>query len=156
MNPEDIGVLIVVSMVMAVALAAYLAPTIIAFVRGHHYRWVILAINAIGGLTIIGYVAAFAWAVWPRETAFADPFVGDPISGDVNAGRQASQRRGEYQQAIATGEQWFVAISGQITGPLTRNELIEKVIRGDIPRTELAWREGMTQWEIIETLLSLP
>jgi len=156
MNAENVAMAIMLMMLLVMALAAYFAPTIIAFVRGHHYRWVILAINAIGGLTIIGYVAAFAWAVWPRETAFADPFIGDPISGDVNAGRRASQRRGEYQQATETGEQWFVAISGQITGPLRRNELIEKVMRGEIPRTELAWREGMAQWEIIETILSLP
>ena len=156
MNAQDFGMLLAFLVMLAVATAAYLAPTIIAFTRGHHYRWVILAVNSIGGVTIIGYVAAFAWAVWPRETAFSDPFIGDPISGDINSGRRVSQRRGEYQQAKATGEQWFVAVNGNVSGPFSRNELIEQVMRGGIPRTELAWREGMAQWEIIETLFPLP
>jgi hypothetical protein len=44
---------------------AYFVPTIIAFLRRHHYRWPILIINVVFGVTVIGYVIALIWAIWP-------------------------------------------------------------------------------------------
>ena len=37
------------------ALAIYFIPTIIAFYRGHGYRWVIFALNLVGGFILRGH-----------------------------------------------------------------------------------------------------
>jgi hypothetical protein len=39
-----------------IALFVYFCPTIIAFNREHHYKWIILGINLIFGATGIGYL----------------------------------------------------------------------------------------------------
>jgi len=44
---------------------AFVLPSIIAFHRAHRYRWPILIINIVFGATVIGYVVALIWAIWP-------------------------------------------------------------------------------------------
>jgi H+/Cl- antiporter ClcA len=44
-------------------LGIFLSPTLIAFVKGHKYRWIILFINVVFGLTLIGWFGAFVWAL---------------------------------------------------------------------------------------------
>lgn len=60
-----------------VGLAIYLAPTIIAFSRGHRFRWPILAFNIGAGWSGIGWVWTLVWSVWPSNSAIADPLVVD-------------------------------------------------------------------------------
>lgn len=69
------GILIFLAVVVGVAL--YLLPSIIAFVRGHSYRWIILAINGVIGWSLLGWLGPMIWAVWPSEKALVDPFVGN-------------------------------------------------------------------------------
>jgi uncharacterized protein len=70
-----------------VLLALYGVPTIIAFARGHAYKWVILAINVFAGWTGLGWLTILVWAVWPREKALIDPVVGNVTgTGARNAG----------------------------------------------------------------------
>ena len=44
MNEEFIFVLF-----FAVLLVIFFIPSIVAFLRGHHYKWIILALNIFGG-----------------------------------------------------------------------------------------------------------
>jgi hypothetical protein len=48
-------------------ILVYCIPSIIAFKRNHHYKWVIFSINIFG---IIGFpwLVAMIWAVWPAES----------------------------------------------------------------------------------------
>jgi hypothetical protein len=84
-----------------ILLLCYIAPTVIAFGRGHHYRWVIAAINVVAGLTMIGWIVAFVWSVWPAKTSFLDPLAGDPVSNSATAGRQIYSRWGGYAKAYS-------------------------------------------------------
>jgi hypothetical protein len=80
---------IAVAFIIAAILGAfiYFLPTFVAFKRQHEYRWVIFGINFIAGATIIGWLVAFIWAVFPRERSLADPVLGNPIgTGNRNAG----------------------------------------------------------------------
>jgi hypothetical protein len=70
----------VIGTVVLVALFAgvYFVPTILAFSRLHPRRWVILAINALLGITGIGWGIAFVWAILPAED--------DPPGGEAPPG----------------------------------------------------------------------
>jgi hypothetical protein len=80
------------------ATAGYFLPTLVAFYRGHEYRFVILAINLIAAWTILAWVGMLVWAVWPAEKSLADPVLGNPTGkgyrnvgdtlGAVDYGRQ--------------------------------------------------------------------
>jgi hypothetical protein len=52
------GFLIVIAM-----FAFYLAPFIVAKVRGMAYRWSILTLNLFLGWTLIGWVISLCWSV---------------------------------------------------------------------------------------------
>jgi hypothetical protein len=47
---------------VVIALALYLLPTIIVGFRKHHNKGAIIATNILLGWTFIGWVAAFIWA----------------------------------------------------------------------------------------------
>ena len=81
-----------------VGLCFYYIPFIIAFVRKHHYKWVILGINTVGFVGVVPWLGAFIWSVWPSEKSLIDPIagnvtgkgyrnVGDTL-GDVNHGKK--------------------------------------------------------------------
>lgn len=65
------------SILFLVILAVYFAPTIIAVIREHHYRWVILGLN-IFGIAGLPWFIAFIWAVFPSEKSLIDPVLGNP------------------------------------------------------------------------------
>ena len=81
-----------------IAFFVFFCPTIIAFNREHHYKWIILGINLIFGATGIGYLVAFAWAVWPRQTAMVDLVKNDPTDNSLEACKQYYQKRGEIDR----------------------------------------------------------
>ncbi|MEI7947212.1 MAG: superinfection immunity protein [bacterium] len=81
-----------------IAFLVFFCPTIIAFNREHHYKWIILGINLIFGATGIGYLVAFAWAVWPRQTAMVDLVKNDPTDNSLEACKQYYQKRGEIDR----------------------------------------------------------
>lgn len=74
MNGEQI----VVGVVVGALIVFYFAPTVLAFGRGHAYRWVIAAVNLVAGWTLMGWLICCVWAVWPRERALAEPLIGNP------------------------------------------------------------------------------
>src|SRR5688572_7616533 len=63
---------------IAVKAIVYFLPAVIALLRAHEFKWVMLAMNLAAGWTVIGWAAALIWAVWPREKSLIDPFVGNP------------------------------------------------------------------------------
>ena len=87
---------IVILLVMAFV---YFLPTIIAFNRKHHYKWIVFAINLVFGVTGIGYAASLVWALWPRQTSVIDPLRGDPTDNSLEACKQYYQKRGEIDRA---------------------------------------------------------
>ena len=54
-------------------LAIYFIPTVIAFQRGHIYKWVISGINTFAIAAGVPWLAAFIWAVWPTNKSLIDP-----------------------------------------------------------------------------------
>ena len=92
-----------------------LYPTIIAFVRNHHYKWVICGINIIFGLTGIGYLAAFIWAVWPQKTAFIDVITNDPTTNSAEAGKQIYGQMGANVGAYKEARDRGTAVPSPIT-----------------------------------------
>lgn len=50
-------------LVLVIALAAYLLPTIIAFVRGHASKWGIFATNLLLGWSLIFWIVALIWSL---------------------------------------------------------------------------------------------
>jgi len=105
-----------------IAFFLFFCPTIIAFNREHHYKWIILGINLIFGATGIGYLVAFAWAVWPRQTAMVDLVKNDPTDNSLDACKQYYQKRGEtdrvYDQA-RYGSQPITHVPQVISPPQT-------------------------------------
>lgn len=88
-----IGIVIAI----VIGLALYFVPTIIAVCRGHTFKWVIFALNFVGGWTGIFWVVALVWAVWPSKTVFSDVLTHDPtgLSGR-NVGTAGREIRDEY------------------------------------------------------------
>jgi hypothetical protein len=72
MSP-DASVVIISTFVLIVAFCLFMVPTIIAFSREHHYRWVILVLNTIGaGALGIGWLVALIWAIWPKDEGHSE------------------------------------------------------------------------------------
>ena len=65
-DADSAGVLGVLFFLVAMA-AAYLLPTFMAFLRSRNSRWGILMVNVLLGWTVVGWVVAFAWALFGRR-----------------------------------------------------------------------------------------
>lgn len=78
----------------------YLIPSIIAFFREHHYKWIILVINIILGATGAGWLVAFVWAVWPKNTSFADVVLNDPTTNSTEAGKEIYGKMGSNFRSL--------------------------------------------------------
>lgn len=89
------------AIILILLIAGYFIPTIIAAYRGHHYVWVIYALNLFGALGIT-WLIALVWAVFPADKSLADPLLGNPTGrtrrnagdtwGNVEAGRIRGKR----------------------------------------------------------------
>lgn len=101
MNDDQVSVGLFVLFVVGMIL--YFLPSIIAFSRDHHYRWIIFAINLVAGVSGIGYLAAFVWSVWPRQTAAFDIVASDLTTNSVEAGQQIYGRLGQNARAFREG-----------------------------------------------------
>jgi hypothetical protein len=61
--PDDIALLISLSIGFLIAGVVYIIPSIMAFRRDHPNRWIILVINLAFGGTTIGWGIALVWAM---------------------------------------------------------------------------------------------
>lgn len=72
--------------IIALAVAAYFLPFIIALMRGHAYKWVIFGLNAVG-FSGVTWLISFVWAVWPSNKSLIDPVAGNVTgTGRRNSG----------------------------------------------------------------------
>jgi hypothetical protein len=91
----------VVYAILAVpALAIYFWPSIIAYKRENRYKMPILILNAVFGVTLIGWGAALVWAYWPDK----DENVGKDIQ-PIIASPPPSAGQGEPTVTVATESQ---------------------------------------------------
>lgn len=98
---EDLLALFFILLFCVVGLVVFLIPTIVAFCRDHHYKWIILAVNVFGSsFAGLGWIAAMIWACWPRETAVADVVLNDPTTNSSDANRKIYGRYGENIRAV--------------------------------------------------------
>lgn len=96
---ERYGIVVLLA-ILLIAFCIYFMPTIIAFNRGHHYRWIIFGINTLFGLTGVGYLGAFVWAVWPKQTAVIDVVVNDPTTNSQEDGEKIYAKMGKNVHAF--------------------------------------------------------
>ena len=82
-------------------LVIFFIPSIVAFLRGHHYKWIILALNIFGGALFgVGWIVALIWALWPGETGIADVVLNDPTTNSSAANKKIYSRYGENAAAF--------------------------------------------------------
>ena len=75
---DGIGNLIGFQLVLGFMFSIYLAPSIIAVVRGHH-RWPWIGfLNFAAGWTAAGWIAALAWSVTAIDQPAAITRIGSP------------------------------------------------------------------------------
>ena len=81
------GLIIIAVIILLVVVGIIIAflPTIIAFRRGHYYKWIIFAINFVCGVTGIGYLVALVWAFWPEKSTFTDVFHNDATTNSKSS-----------------------------------------------------------------------
>lgn len=97
---EALGAMIGIGLLCIGGLVVFLLPTLIAFGRGHHYKWIIFVVNVFGSTLFgAGWIAAFIWAVWPRATGVADVVLNDPTTNSPDANRRIYGRYGENVRA---------------------------------------------------------
>lgn len=59
---SDEDVMMAMAMFGLIVAVIYFVPTIVAFVRKHPNRWLILLINVVFGATLLGWLGALIWA----------------------------------------------------------------------------------------------
>lgn len=93
-----------VVLVCLVMLAIWLLPAIIAFSRGHTYKWIILLLSVLGPLWLVAAV----WAAWPRDKSLIDPVAGNVTglgsrnAGDTLGAVEAAKARGYGAESLAS------------------------------------------------------
>jgi putative effector of murein hydrolase LrgA (UPF0299 family) len=48
---------------LIVALLLYFVPSVVGFVRDHHNKWAIFALNLLLGWTFLGWIGALVWSL---------------------------------------------------------------------------------------------
>ena len=91
-NEKLLGIGFIILIIFGIFI--YFIPTIIALKRDHEYKWVIFALNFVGGLTGILWIVALVWAVYPDNRSIADPVLGNVTGKGV---RNFGDQLGEYQ-----------------------------------------------------------
>lgn len=90
---------------LLLAVIFLLIPFLIAVIRGHRYKWVILVLCVLG-LFGLPWIAAFIWSVWPRQSSLVEPILGNPTGtgtrnvGDTWGGVEVGRSRGRAQEQL--------------------------------------------------------
>jgi ABC-type transport system involved in cytochrome c biogenesis permease component len=59
--------------ILVIVLPLTFAPTIIAFMRHHNYKWIVLAVQILLSWTGIGWIAALIWAIVGKTSDQSPP-----------------------------------------------------------------------------------
>jgi hypothetical protein len=99
---------------LVVVVAIIFVPAVIAFMRGHSYKWIILVLCVATFITGITWIVALVWAVWPSNKSLADPVLGN-VTGTGQ--RNAGDTIGSVQHGIERGreQEKFVAVAAVVT-----------------------------------------
>lgn len=154
-----IGLLMIVGGILILVIC--FLPTIIAFNRGHHYRWIICAINVVFGATGIGYLAALVWSLWPKNTAVADVIINDPTTNSPAANQKIYDRYAANLKTLTSPSQppdvsgvtVYIQKGSQRFGPISLKEADSRVRSGQFELTDLVWTEGQKEWVSLEKML---
>ena len=60
MTPNEYAI---IAFVLLSFVLVFFLPVIIAFSKGHQYRWIILFVNVVFGFTLIGWFGALIWSI---------------------------------------------------------------------------------------------
>ena len=72
--------------IVLLAIAISFIPAVVAFKRNHAYKWIILVLCFFSP-TVIIWLLAFVWAIWPADKSLADPVIGNVTgTGERNVG----------------------------------------------------------------------
>lgn len=101
LNEKLMGIGFVIIILFCIVI--YFIPTIIALKRDHEYKWVIFALNFVGGFTGILWIVAIVWAVYPDNRSIADPVLGTFTGKGVrNLGDQLGEFRFGKERGYST------------------------------------------------------
>ncbi len=92
---EDFIYVFAFILLLLISILLYLLPSIIAFARRHHYRWIIFFINVFACIGGVSWIVAMVWAVWPSDTGVLDPVVNDPTTNSKKSNKVIYNRYGE-------------------------------------------------------------
>ena len=91
---------------LVVVTAIIFVPAVIAFMRGHAYKWIILVLCFATYITGVTWIVALVWAVWPANKSLADPVLGNVTgtgqrnTGDTLGSVQYGTDRGREQERV--------------------------------------------------------
>lgn len=96
---DDSGIVLV----LLIGICLYFIPSIIGFVRGSPYAWVIFVLNLLGGWTVVAWFAALIWALWPKGRSAASFDVNLNHRGSIDVGPAGYQGYGAlpYEPRVA-------------------------------------------------------
>jgi len=101
-----------------IVIFGFFLPFIIASLRDHKYKWIILVLN-IFGFTGVAWVIALIWAIYPSQSSLIDPIVGNTSGiGTRNAG----DTLGEVEYGMQRG--YVTAASGIRDSKLVNSDLV--------------------------------
>jgi len=106
------------------------------------------AANNPGGLAAAGVGAGIGLGMGSQMAGAMGGLLG-------SQGMHHSEQRKDVAQPPKTQTQYFLAINGQQTGPFGLDGLLQMAQAGEINRSSLVWRQGMTSWDKIENVQEL-
>lgn len=163
-SDSDAGALLIIAIVILffICIAIYFLPSIVAFQRGHHYKWVIFGINLFFGATGVAYLAVLIWAFWPKNTGFVDVLRNDLTSNSFEANRVIYAKQGAntlIQRQASTGMEIYVLKNGIQNGPYPTEALVTYLKYGNFSYQDLCWYQGAPAWvpiSQVSTFIGIP
>jgi len=156
----DVGalLLILIAILCMVCLVIYFLPSIVAFQRDHHYKWVIFGVNLFFGATGVAYLAVLIWSFWPKNTGLIDVVKNDLTSNSFDANRIIYSKQGannHAQQQSAVGLAVYVLKNGIQNGPYPSSALALYLRNGNFSYQDLCWYQGAPAWVPISQVASI-
>ncbi|PHI95241.1 hypothetical protein BG621_07360 [Parasaccharibacter apium] len=63
--------LLIFAVLMLALFGLYFLPSVIALIRRHPQRWILVGLNVLSGWTGLGWIGLLLWSLWPREELLA-------------------------------------------------------------------------------------
>lgn len=158
---QALGGLVLVILIIVfciLCIAVYFLPSIVAFQRNHHYRWVIFGINLFFGATGLAYLAVLIWAFWPKNTGLIDVVRNDLTANSFEANRVIYSKQGAntlVQQQASIGMLVYVLKNGTQNGPYPSGVLTSYLQNRNFSYQDLCWYQGAPGWARIADVANI-